>query len=43
VILSGLNQQPRAILAQMGVRPDGAQLEFADNFAAALALSVSGS
>jgi sulfate permease, SulP family len=37
VILSGLNQQPRAILAQMGVRPDGVQLEFADNFAAALA------
>jgi sulfate permease, SulP family len=42
VILSGLNEQPRAILAQMGVRPDGAQLQFADNFAAALALASAG-
>jgi SulP family sulfate permease len=39
VILSGLREQPRAILAQMGVRPDGERLEFADNFAAALALA----
>lgn len=40
VILSGLREQPRAILAQMGVRPDGVHLEFADNFAAALALAA---
>jgi len=40
VILSGLREQPRAILAQMGVRPDGAQLVFADNFAAAVALAA---
>jgi SulP family sulfate permease len=40
VILSGLRQQPRQILAQMGVRPDGVHLELADNFAAALALAV---
>lgn len=39
VILSGLREQPRAILAQMGVWPDGRQLGFADNFAAALALA----
>ena len=39
VILSGLREQPRAILAQMGISPDGAQLRFADNFAAALALA----
>jgi SulP family sulfate permease len=40
VILSGLREQPRAILLQMGVRPDGAQLAFADNFAAAVALAA---
>jgi SulP family sulfate permease len=40
VILSGLREQPRAILAQMGVRPDGAQLAFADNFTAAVALAA---
>ena len=40
VILSGLREQPREILAQMGVRPDGVHLEFADNFAAALALAA---
>jgi sulfate permease, SulP family len=39
VILSGLREQPRAILAQMGVRPDGVRLEFADNFASAVALA----
>jgi SulP family sulfate permease len=39
VILSGLREQPRAILAQMGVRPDGTRLEFADNFAAAVKLA----
>lgn len=36
VILSGLRAQPRAILAQMGVRPDGVALLFAENFAEAL-------
>ena len=39
VILSGLREQPRAILAQMGLRPDGTHLEFADNFPAAVALA----
>lgn len=39
LILSGLREQPRAILAQMGVRPDGVRLEFAVNFASALALA----
>ena len=39
VILSGLREQPRAILAQMGVTPDGANLQFADNLAAALSLA----
>jgi sulfate permease, SulP family len=32
VILSGLREQPRRILAQMSLHPDGAQLRFADNF-----------
>jgi SulP family sulfate permease len=40
VILSGLRDQPRAILAQMGVRPDGTQLEFAESFPAAVALAA---
>jgi SulP family sulfate permease len=39
VILSGLREQPRAILAQMGMTPDGASLQFADNLAAALSLA----
>jgi sulfate permease, SulP family len=39
VILSGLREQPRAILEQMGVKPDGARLQFADDFSKALALS----
>ncbi|HTT03104.1 MAG TPA: SulP family inorganic anion transporter [Steroidobacteraceae bacterium] len=39
VILSGLREQPRAILDQMGVKPDGSQLQFAADFAEALALS----
>jgi SulP family sulfate permease len=39
VILSGLREQPRAILAQMGVTPDGANLQFADNLAVALSLA----
>jgi SulP family sulfate permease len=39
VILSGLREQPRQVLAQMHVRADGGQLRFADNFADALALA----
>jgi sulfate permease, SulP family len=37
VILSGLRQQPLAILSQMGLKPDGIQLQFAQDFAAAVA------
>ena len=40
VILSGLREQPRAILAQMQIDPDGEQLQFADNFAAAIELAT---
>lgn len=40
VIFSGLRDQPRAILAQMGVRPDGERLLFAADFAEALNLSA---
>jgi len=40
VILSGLREQPRAILAQMAVRPDGRQLMFAENFAEAVQLAA---
>ena len=32
VILSGLREQPRRILAQMSIHPDGSQLRFADSF-----------
>lgn len=39
VILSGLRAQPRAILAQMGMHPDGVALLFADNFVEALKLA----
>lgn len=39
VILSGLREQPRQILAQMGVKPDGSQLRFAPDFARALELA----
>jgi SulP family sulfate permease len=39
VIVSGLQEQPRHILEQMGVQPDRAQLCFAPDFAAALALA----
>lgn len=39
VILSGLREQPRAILAQMSVKPDGLSLQFAENFAAAVVLA----
>ena len=39
VILSGLRQQPREILAQMGLKADGHALRFAENFAEALQLA----
>jgi len=39
VILSGLRDQPRTILAQMGIRPDGVHLAFADNFGDAVKLA----
>jgi SulP family sulfate permease len=39
VILSGLREQPLAILTQMGVRPNGVDLQFAENFAAAVKLA----
>jgi SulP family sulfate permease len=39
VILSGLREQPRAILAQMGIRPDGVELRFAENFAEAVTMA----
>jgi SulP family sulfate permease len=40
VILSGLREQPRAILEQMGVRPDEVNLQFAENFAEAVKLAA---
>jgi len=39
LILSGLREQPRAILEQMGLRPDAVMLRFAPDYAAALALA----
>jgi len=39
VILSGLREQPRRILAQMGVSERGDELRFARDFAEALALA----
>lgn len=39
VVLSGLREQPREILAQMHVEPDGDWLRFARDFAEALALA----
>jgi len=39
VILSGLCEQPRAILDQMQLRPDGVQLRFAADFAEAVRLA----
>jgi SulP family sulfate permease len=39
VIFSGLREQPRAILAQMNLKPDGAQLLFVENFDEAIALA----
>ena len=41
VIFSGLREQPRAILTQMGIKPDGTHLQFAPDFAAAVALAQS--
>lgn len=38
VILSGLRDQPRAILAQMKLKPNGEQLRYAEDFAMALQL-----
>jgi len=40
VILSGLRRQPSEILAQMGLQADGHALQFAENFAAAIALAA---
>jgi SulP family sulfate permease len=40
VILSGLREQPRRILAQMGVTEDGAGLRFARDFGEALKLAA---
>jgi SulP family sulfate permease len=39
LILSGLNAQPKEVLAQMGIRPDGTNLQFADDYRQALALA----
>lgn len=39
VIFSGLRPQPREILTQMGIRPDGGHLQLADNFQHALKLA----
>ncbi|GMV30401.1 MAG: sodium-independent anion transporter [Rhodanobacteraceae bacterium] len=36
VILSGLREQPRRVLTQMQVQPDGRQLRFAEGFAQAI-------
>jgi SulP family sulfate permease len=36
LILSGLREQPRSILLQMGIKPDGANLQFARDFEEAL-------
>ncbi|MEO8672397.1 MAG: SulP family inorganic anion transporter [Tahibacter sp.] len=41
VILSGLREQPRQILDQMGVRDNATTLRFAEHFEAALTLSAS--
>jgi SulP family sulfate permease len=40
VIFSGLQSQPLEILSQMGVRPDGAHLRFAENYADAVKLAL---
>jgi SulP family sulfate permease len=36
LILSGLREQPRSILLQMGIKPDGGNLQFARDFGEAL-------
>jgi sulfate permease, SulP family len=36
LILSGLREQPRSILLQMGIKPDGTSLQFAGDFAEAM-------
>jgi SulP family sulfate permease len=41
VIFSGLRAQPLEILTQMGIRPDGAHLQFAANFQDAVKLTLS--
>jgi len=40
VILSGLREQPRAVLQQMRLLPDGETLQFADDFASAVKLAA---
>jgi hypothetical protein len=40
VILSGLREQPRRILAQMGVAEDGGTLQFARDFAESVLLAA---
>jgi MFS superfamily sulfate permease-like transporter len=42
VILSGLREQPKAILLQMGLKPDGKDLQFAEDFASAIAFAEAG-
>jgi hypothetical protein len=37
---SGLQKQPLEILAQMGIRPDGVNLQFANNFEDAVKLAA---
>jgi len=39
VILSGLREQPRSILNQMGIRADGTRLQFASDFREAVSLA----
>jgi len=39
VILSGLRPQAREILTQMGIRPDGKNLQIAENFREATSLA----
>jgi SulP family sulfate permease len=43
VIFSGLQEQPRAILADMGIREDGVHLRFARDFAEAVRWAAAGS
>jgi len=41
VVLSGLREQPRAVLARMDVKPDGSKLVFTEDFAASLQFAQS--